>query len=163
MKERIQPGRIELPGGATVGVIGGGPAGAFFAIQVLRKAKELDRNLKVIVFEREQSPGPRSAPCLTASRSACNYCAGGLSAKLNDVLQGLDLKLPEEIIQSRIHSLTIQGFWKNIQLEVPTSLQAFQIRLGRRVGFHLDGLLQFGDGFRLAALLFQHQIGRAVV
>jgi flavin-dependent dehydrogenase len=76
-----------MPGGATGGVIGGGPAGAFFAIQVLRKAKELDRNPKVIVFEREQSPGPRSAPCLTASRSACNYCAGGLSPKIWPCLQ----------------------------------------------------------------------------
>jgi flavin-dependent dehydrogenase len=153
MKERIQPGRIELLDGATVGVIGGGPAGAFFAIQVFRKAKELDRNLKVIVFERGQSPGPRSAPCLTASRSACNYCAGGLSPKLNDVLQGLDLKLPEEIIQSRIHSLTIQGFWKNIQLEVPPGRTLLSVYRGSRPARRGADRYHSFDSFLLAEAL----------
>src|ERR1035437_1813612 len=35
--------------------------------------------------------------------------------------------------------------------------QALQIRLGLRVGVQFYRLLQFSDGFRLAALLFQHQ------
>lgn len=136
---KIQLARIELKGGDTVAVIGGGPAGAFFAIHLLRKAKELGRSLKVVIFERRCSAGPARARAAGECWRGCNYCAGGISPQLNDVLRGLDLQLPEEIIQSRIHAITIQGFWKNIELEVPAGRQMLSVFRGARPARPVDG------------------------
>ena len=48
--------RIPLDAGATVAVIGGGPAGAFFAIHLLRQAAALGRQLRLVIFERRHHP-----------------------------------------------------------------------------------------------------------
>src|SRR5260370_31281604 len=109
MSATCLPRRSELTDGSIVAVIGGGPAGAFFAIHLLRNAQECGRTLKVILFERRRSVGPPTARCGAEGWKGCNYCAGGISPKLHDVLEELGLILPEEIIQCRIHSISIQG------------------------------------------------------
>ena len=102
-------------------VIGGGPAGAFFAIQLLQRAAKLKRSVKVLVFERRYQPaGPAPDAAMRPDCwKGCNHCAGGISPALNDSLRELGLSLPEDMVQSRIRSVTIQGHWKNITLEVP--------------------------------------------
>ncbi len=119
---------VPLPEGATVAVIGGGPAGSFFAIHLLREARALKRNLRVIIFERRQ---PSQTVCEECWKG-CNYCAGGISPKLSDVLTELGLKLPEEIIQCHIKSITVQGFWKNIEMEVPEGREMLSVFRGSR-------------------------------
>ncbi len=121
-----------MESGGTVVVIGGGPAGAFFAIHVLRKARELARDIKVIIIERQRQIRSSPPDCFTDNWNGCNYCAGGLSPKLNDVLDDLNLHLPEAVIQSRINSITIQGYWKNIELEVPPGRQMLSVYRGSR-------------------------------
>ena len=37
-----------LADGATVVVVGGGPAGAFFSVRILRRARELGKHLEVL-------------------------------------------------------------------------------------------------------------------
>jgi flavin-dependent dehydrogenase len=152
MNDSTRQRRIELKGGATVAVIGGGPAGAFFAIHLLRKAKKLEKDLKVIIFERRRSTGFHTAPCVAEGWKGCNYCAGGISPRLNDVLKGLGLELPEEIIQSRIHSITIQGFWKNIELEVPAGREMLTVYRGSRPARRFDRCHNF-DSFLLEEAL----------
>ena len=44
--------RSVLEEGSTIAVIGGGPAGAFFAIHFLRRARELRRKARVVILER---------------------------------------------------------------------------------------------------------------
>lgn len=130
--------RIELDHGSKVVVIGGGPAGSFFALHLLREAKELGRELSVIVLERRRSPpaGPAAEnaapPCAGATWKGCNYCAGGISPRLCDVLDQLRLPLPERLIQRQIHSVTIQGYWKNIELHVPPGRRLFSVFRGSR-------------------------------
>ena len=133
-------------------VIGGGPAGAFFAIHLLRKARELGKELKVTIFERRRPSGCHTAPGLTQGWKGCNYCAGGISPRLNDVLKGLGLQVPEEIIQNRIHSITIQGFWKNIELEVPVGREMLTVYRGSRPARRLDRHHNF-DAFLLEEAL----------
>jgi flavin-dependent dehydrogenase len=124
--------RIELRDGATVAVIGGGPGGAFFTLHLLRKAREMGRPVQVMIFERHCPDGLLSPGCPMDGWKGCNHCAGGLSAHLNDALMDLGLKLPAELIQSRIRFITIQGFWKNIELEVPPGRVILSIYRGSR-------------------------------
>lgn len=127
---RSAPVTRPLDPDAKVAVIGGGPAGAFFAIYLLQRAKALGRNLRVAIIERRwpsKTPPPDDP---RAAWKGCNYCAGGISPKLNDVLKSLNLRLPEDVIQSRIHSINIQGYWKNIELEVPAGREMLSIYRG---------------------------------
>ena len=50
---------LRLEEGATVAIIGGGPAGSFAAIHLLRLARERGLGLRVVVFEyrRRAAPG----------------------------------------------------------------------------------------------------------
>ncbi len=143
-------GRIALESGATVAVIGGGPAGAFFAIHLLRRAAKLERIIKVVVFERRHQPASLVGGIGPDCWKGCNHCAGWISPRLSDVLRKLGLELPEGVIQSRIRSLTIQGYWKNITLEVPEGREMFSVFRGSRPSRRPDPQHSL-DGFLLRA------------
>lgn len=108
-------------------VVGGGPAGAFFAIHLLRKARKLGRAVRVTLFERRCGPPHAAGAGCRECWAGCNSCAGGISPKLNDILARLKMPLPEPVIQSRIHSITIQGLWKNIELGIPEGRQMLSV------------------------------------
>lgn len=146
----VNQARIPLPPGAIVAVIGGGPAGALFAIQLLQRAVKLARPLKVLIFERRYQPGVSGASALPDCWNGCNHCAGGISPRLNDRLRELGLSLPASVIQSRIRSLTIQGYWKNITLEVPAGREMFSVYRGSRPSRRPDPQQNL-DGFLLQA------------
>jgi flavin-dependent dehydrogenase len=137
-----------LDPGAKVAVIGGGPAGAFFAIHLLRRAEELGRDLRVIILERRWPAKTAPTDNPQAAWNGCNYCAGGISPRLNDVLKSLDSRLPEDVIQSRIHSINIQGYWKNIELDVPAGREMLSIYRGVWPSRRADGHHNF-DSFLL--------------
>jgi 2-polyprenyl-6-methoxyphenol hydroxylase-like FAD-dependent oxidoreductase len=142
--------QIPLPPGATVVVIGGGPAGAFFAIQLLQQAAKLKRPIKLLVFERRLQTADAGSGTLPECWRGCNHCAGGISPRLNDSLRDLGLSLPEGVIQSRIRSLTIQGYWKNITLEVPAGREMYSVYRGSRPSRRLNPQQNL-DGFLLQA------------
>jgi len=144
MNDATQVGRIELKAGSTVAVIGGGPAGSFFAIHLLREATRLSRKIDVVIFERHRSVRLGSA----CGWQGCNYCAGGISPKLHDVLEELGFKIPQEIIQCRIDSISIQGFWKNIELEVPAGREMLAVYRGSRPHRRFESQKHF-DAFLL--------------
>lgn len=148
MKVSDRRKRMPLEPNAAVAVLGGGPAGAFFAIHLLRRAKALGRDLRVIIIERRWPSKTPPADNPQADWNGCNYCAGGISPKLNDVLKSLNLKLPEDVIQSRIHSINIQGYWKNIELEVPAGREMLSIYRGVWPSQRTDGHRNF-DSFLL--------------
>jgi flavin-dependent dehydrogenase len=73
----------------------------------------------------------------------CNFCAGGISPRLNEILEEHGLVVPEEVIQERIDHVWIQGQWKNFRLRVPKGMQMYSVfrgslpsrRSGRAGGF----------------------------
>ncbi|MEK7684119.1 MAG: hypothetical protein AAB466_01710 [Verrucomicrobiota bacterium] len=148
MNSHDSPRRIPLERGATVAVIGGGPAGAFFSIHLLRKARELGRDVQVRIIERRTQSSTGSMGCCPGSWKGCNYCAGGISPKLNDVLKSMGLTIPPEVIQSRIHAIAIQGYWKNIELEVPLGRELLTVYRGSRPARRSDRHHNF-DSFLL--------------
>ena len=85
---------LRLIDGSRVVIIGGGPAGCFTALHLMRFAAEADLKLAVTILEPRDfsQPGPGS----------CNKCAGILSANLIRNMETLDLHLPPDVVQTEI-------------------------------------------------------------
>jgi len=91
-----QKGRYPLRKRGKVAVIGGGPAGSFFTLHLLRYAKKAGLALNVTIFEARNFD--RAGP------AGCARCAGLLSGGLQQNLRHIGLTLPEALIQSRADS-----------------------------------------------------------
>jgi flavin-dependent dehydrogenase len=136
-----------------VAVVGGGPAGSFFAIHLLREARRLDRPLEVVIVEKRGpiDMGPGALEC-----RGCGFCAGGISPRLDEVLTEHGLAVPDEIVQGRFDYIWIQGQWKNFRLRVPKHMRMYSVfrgslpgrRSGKPAGF--DGFL-LGEAVREGA------------
>ena len=116
----------------TIVVVGGGPAGAFFAIHFLRLAKLRGLDAGLVIIEKKAETGLGDALPHFSCREGCNYCAGGLSPKLVEALEQEGLFLPEDVIAGTIRSLTIHGHWKNIELRVPEDKKMYAVFRGSR-------------------------------
>ncbi len=123
---------VALPDGATVVVVGGGPAGAFFAIRILRKAHELGKKLEVLILEKKREVHFCQPAMLPAFWEGCNYCAGGISPRLADVLKENGLTLPDEIVEGRAAAVTVHGDWKSIELPIPEGRDMLSVFRGSR-------------------------------
>jgi flavin-dependent dehydrogenase len=107
--------------GDRVAVVGGGPAGSFFAIHLLREARRLGLDLEVVILERRTPlDSPDGEECRTRG---CNFCVGGISPRLNALLEEHGLVLPPGIDQGSFDYVWIQGQWKNFRLRVPPGMK----------------------------------------
>ena len=102
-------GRIKT--GSKVAIIGGGPAGSFFALFLLKYGRETAIDPEITIFEPRNfsKPGP----------AGCKGCAGILSMLAFHNLEDLGLTLPEEIIQRRIERYTVQSSHTSITINKP--------------------------------------------
>ncbi|MHB0980336.1 MAG: NAD(P)/FAD-dependent oxidoreductase [Thermoleophilia bacterium] len=138
---------LVLPDGATVVVVGGGPAGAFFAIRALRRARQLGKDLDVAILEKKREL------CFFASTvsfagGGCNYCAGGISPRLADVLRDNGLMLPHDVVEGRTTEVTVHGDWKSVELPVPEGREMVSVFRGSRPSQRPDRYTNF-DAFLL--------------
>ena len=150
--------RQSLADGDTLAIIGGGPAGAFSAMHVLRLAREHRRQIRVLLFEESCQPGKENHSGLSGPYAGCPQCAGGISPRLYDALESLDIDLPPEVIQARIASVTVQGNWKSITLPVPKDRHLLSV---------YRGTLPFGqhhtDCFDARLLKFAERAGAELI
>jgi flavin-dependent dehydrogenase len=93
-------------------IVGGGPAGSFAALHILRLADARRLSLDVRIFEPRnfQARGP----------AGCNRCAGILSSHLLAGLQDLGLKLPADVIQAYIRTYAVHLDGEVYPIETPT-------------------------------------------
>src|ERR1019366_1175715 len=110
-----------------VAIVGGGPAGSFFAIQLLRETQRLNRRIHVVIVEK-RGPVELGPDCYHCR--GCSFCAGVISPRLNEILKEHDLVVPDEIIQGRFDYVWIQGQWKNFRLRVPKDMQMYSVFSG---------------------------------
>ncbi len=102
MSQQEQPRRV--------GILGGGPAGAFCAIWLCRLARVAGRELEVLVFDHKsfEQPGP----------AGCNMCAGIIPDSLIRNMRALGMDVPEHVIQRRIEGYLLQT--RAGALDIPT-------------------------------------------
>jgi len=102
---------LRLKDGSRIGVIGGGPAGSFFAYFVLLTARRVGLSLEVDIFEPMDfsKPGP----------AGCNMCGGVISESLVQNLAGEGICLPADVIQRRIDSYVLHMDVGSVLIETP--------------------------------------------
>jgi hypothetical protein len=127
---RISGHSNKLEDGATVAILGGGPAGSFSAIHLKKQARRHGKSVRVVIFEQNCEPGEDVTNRLWGPYSGCPKCAGGLSPPLCDALRGLGISLPREVVQSEIVSVTVQGNWKSIVLPTPRDRRVLSVYRG---------------------------------
>jgi flavin-dependent dehydrogenase len=93
------PRPYRLEDGARVAVIGGGPAGAFFAYFVLGMARQAGRNIGLDIYE------PRNFT--QSGAQGCNGCAGIVSESLVQLLAEEGIDLPPGVVQREIDSYVV--------------------------------------------------------
>src|SRR3990172_8731686 len=130
-----------LGNGSRVAVLGGGPAGSFFAMYLLRYAAVARVDLHVDIFEwRSFSDlGPKG----------CNRCAGILSASMLRNLKELELNVPEEVVRSHIASYHLHSPFGIIDIANPDpSAEIYSVFRGAGPLYNSVKLPGF-DGFLL--------------
>ena len=85
-----------LRNGSQIAIIGGGPAGCFFANFANRLARRKGLDVSVTIFEWRDFSRP--------DKRGCNMSVGVLAENLYDKLDGAGISVPESCIQSRIES-----------------------------------------------------------
>lgn len=102
---------MRLPSGAHIAVVGGGPAGSFFALFALHYARETGLDLHVTIFEpRDFSrPGPWG----------CNMCAGLIPVRVLGELAVIGIRLPNAVIRNRIRHYALHTAAGQIHLPQP--------------------------------------------
>jgi flavin-dependent dehydrogenase len=101
----------KLHDGSRVAVIGGGPAGAFFAIFLLDMAGRAGMEISVDIFEPRDflNPGP----------AGCNMCAGIVSETLVQMLAAEGINLPGSVVQRGIDSYTLHMDVGSVRINTP--------------------------------------------
>ena len=102
---------LRLRDGSRVAVLGGGPAGSFFAYFLLEMAGRVDLDLQVSIYEpRDYS---RPAP------HGCNMCGGIISESLVQHLAMEGINLPPTIVQRGIDSYRLHTDTGSVLIDTP--------------------------------------------
>ncbi|MFK5953766.1 MAG: hypothetical protein QM498_11960 [Desulfobacterium sp.] len=118
---------LKLRNGAKVLVLGGGPAGAFFAIHLLRNARNAHVDISVTIIDKKVVLGQDGS---VREFKGCNFCAGVLSPRFLEELAKCDIILPHEVVAETFTHIWIHGFWKNFPLRVPVGQQLLSVFRG---------------------------------
>lgn len=106
---------FNLQDGSSVAVVGGGPAGSFFAWFCLKMADAIDLDLTVDIYE------PRS---FTHSGPAgCNHCGGIVSESLVQILAAEGMVLPDTVVQRGVESYVVHMDVGDVAIESPVHEQ----------------------------------------
>ena len=103
--------RFTLVDGSRVAVLGGGPAGSFFAHFVGRLANAIDLDVQVDIYESRSFA--RSGP------AGCNHCGGIVSESLVQLLALEGINLPPGVVQRGIDSYMLHTDVGNVRIETP--------------------------------------------
>lgn len=99
---------LSLKDGSRIAIIGGGPAGAFFAHFAHKYAEEMGVNVSVTIFDGKDflKKGPKG----------CNLCAGVIAESLNTKLKDEGIFLPEKRIINQLEGYCLHAEGRTIHL-----------------------------------------------
>jgi flavin-dependent dehydrogenase len=100
-----------LKNGSKIAIIGGGPAGSFFAYFASKYAKEMGIDIPITIFDRKSfcQMGPRG----------CNMCAGVISENLFNKLEEEGINIPPFCTQRKIEGYYLQTQDDGVLLQHP--------------------------------------------
>lgn len=108
-------------------VVGGGPAGSFFAVHLLKEAKRLNREIQVLIIEKKKNAKNQDNHWCS---EGCNFGAGVISPRLNALMDQCGIDVTPETIESKIDRIWIHELWKNIPLKVPKEMKMYSVFRG---------------------------------
>ena len=108
-------------------VVGGGPAGSFFAIHLLRDAKRLGQEIEVLIIEKKMIEKNQDNHWFSEE---CNFGAESILSTLNTLMEQWEIENAGKTIQSEIDRVWIHGLWKNIPLKVPKKMTTYSVLRG---------------------------------
>lgn len=77
-----------------IAIVGGGPAGSFCAIHLLRKARTLHAPIEVVIFDPKLFD--------TSGPGGCNLCAGVITRPMIENLKAMQVPIKDDVVQRRI-------------------------------------------------------------
>ena len=100
-----------LKNGSKIAIIGGGPAGSFFAYFASKYAKEMGIDISITIFDKKSfcQMGPRG----------CNMCAGVISENLFNKLEEEGINIPPFCTQRKIEGYYLQAQDDGVLLQHP--------------------------------------------
>ena len=106
-----QGSELKLSNGSRVAIIGGGPAGSFFAYFMLDLAERLGLDIAADIYEPRnfRRPGP----------AGCNMCGGIISESLVQALAAEGINLPSSVVQRGIDSYVMHMDVGSVHIETP--------------------------------------------
>jgi flavin-dependent dehydrogenase len=125
-----------------IAVIGGGPAGSFFALYALKYAAEANRKISVTIYETRDFWRPGLA--------GCNKCAGLVPPAVFGQFGSLGVSVPPELIYNRIDRYSLNtpaGALTATEADPRARIVATYRGAGPRPG-HPDGSIGF-DGLMI--------------
>ena len=102
---------FQLEDGARVAVIGGGPAGSFFAYFLHELADRFGRELEVVIYEPRNYSGVGPA--------SCNMCGGIISETLVQNLAAEGINLPADVVQRGVDSYMLHMDVGDTRIDTP--------------------------------------------
>jgi flavin-dependent dehydrogenase len=102
---------LKLENGSKIGIVGGGPAGSFFAYFVLDLAKRLNINIDVDIYE------PKNFAAL--GPKGCNNCGGIVSESLVQMMASEGIIIPDIVLQRGIDSYVLHTDSGSVTLDTP--------------------------------------------
>jgi len=136
----ISSNKLELVDGSNVAVIGGGPAGSFFAYFAMDFARRMDLNINIDIIEPKafDKPGP----------AGCNHCGGIVSESLVQMLSAEGIVLPTSVVRRGIESYTMHLENGSTVIETPLREQRIaSIYRGFGPKGAVDGNYESFDGY----------------
>ncbi len=111
MASQSRGSHLRLEDGSRVAVIGGGPAGSFFAYFLLNGARRIGLDLHVDIYE------PRDFS--SAGPGSCNMCGGIISESLVQSLAAEGVILPSSVVQRGIDSYVMHVDGGHERIDTP--------------------------------------------
>ena len=102
---------FSLGNGSRVAVVGGGPAGSFFAYFLRKMADAIDLDVHVDIYE------PRSFKY--CGPAGCNHCGGIVSESLVQILATEGIVLPRAVVQRGVESYVVHMDVGDVAIDSP--------------------------------------------